>query len=118
MDGAKNAMYAQAGRSHSWSRVQPVSINAAVVMQPAEIIPMPEPPVVELPDFASAFIDTALDAHLEFIKPHNKCQELAMAYVKMQKWQELYETEHGFTCGTIFTELDLPFMGKGACRDE
>lgn len=116
MDGAKNAMYAQAGRSHSWSKVQPVSIDVAVVPQPAAIIPMPEPPVVELPDFM--LVDTALDLQLDFIKPQDKCQELAMAFVKTQKWQELYEAEHGFSCGTIFAELNLPFMGKGACRDE
>lgn len=36
---------------------------------------------------------------------------LAMAYVPMQKWRELYEPEMGFSRGTIFKELDLPFLG-------
>lgn len=36
---------------------------------------------------------------------------LAMAYVPPQKWQELYEPAEGFTRGTIFRQLDLPFKG-------
>lgn len=108
MDGAKNAMYAQAGRNHSWSKVQPVTDVAA-----APRAAMPEPPVVEVPDFAGAVYEPRLET-----KPHEKCQELAMVYMKTQKWQELYEPDHGFTHGTIFSELDLPFAGKGACKGE
>jgi hypothetical protein len=40
---------------------------------------------------------------------------LAMAYIKRQRWGELYEPEAGLARGTVFSELDLPFMGKGAC---
>jgi hypothetical protein len=40
---------------------------------------------------------------------------LAMAYVKRQRWGELYEPEAGLSRGTVFQELDLPFMGEGAC---
>lgn len=40
---------------------------------------------------------------------------LAMAYVPWQEWRSLYEAEKGFRCGTIFTELDLAFQGKGGC---
>lgn len=123
MERAKNAMYEQAGRSHSWSRVYPVNENASVVMQSETAMMMPEPPVVELPviervAIESAAYETTIAPMSEFIKTKMDCQSLAMAYVEMQKWQELYETEHGFTCGTIFAELDLPFMGKGACKDE
>ena len=39
---------------------------------------------------------------------------LAMAYVPMQLWRQLYETEVGFTKGTIFMELDKPFCPKEA----
>ena len=38
---------------------------------------------------------------------------LAMAYVPWQTWQNIYDVDRGFACGTIFQELDLPFMGKG-----
>lgn len=41
---------------------------------------------------------------------------LAMAYVPWQKWRNLYETEKGFHCGTIFQELNLPFLGKGGVK--
>ena len=39
---------------------------------------------------------------------------LAMAYVPVQQWGPLYETEVGFKQGTIFPDLDKPFM-KGGC---
>ena len=39
---------------------------------------------------------------------------LAMAYVPMQKWQKLYEPDVAFERGTIFSELDLPFLGRRA----
>lgn len=41
---------------------------------------------------------------------------LAMAYVPWQTWRDIYDTEKGFHRGTIFQELDLPFMGKGGSR--
>ncbi len=46
------------------------------------------------------------------------CITLAMAYVPMQEFTDIYEPEQGLSRGTIFAELDLPFMGKGDCRRE
>lgn len=46
------------------------------------------------------------------------CITLAMAYVPMQEFTDIYDPEQGFSRGTIFAELDLPFMGKGDCRRE
>ena len=41
---------------------------------------------------------------------------LAMAYVPWQRWTNLYELNTALLHGTIFPELDLPFMAKGgAC---
>ena len=41
----------------------------------------------------------------------------AMAYVPWQKWQNIYNTERGFQRGTIFQDLDKPFLWKGGrCR--
>ena len=42
---------------------------------------------------------------------------LAMAYVPWQRWQNIYDAEKGFCRGTIFQELDLPFMGIGGCQN-
>ena len=40
---------------------------------------------------------------------------LAMAYIPMQKWRDLYEdTEKAFERGTVFRELDKPFLGEEA----
>lgn len=41
---------------------------------------------------------------------------LAMAYVPMQKWRMLYAEDVGFSRGTIFKELDKPFIGEEAVR--
>ena len=36
---------------------------------------------------------------------------LAMAYVPMQKWRNLYDCDVALSRGTLFSELDLPFLG-------
>lgn len=41
---------------------------------------------------------------------------LAMAYVPWQKWHNIYEICKGFQRGTIFCELDKPFLGRGGCN--
>ena len=41
---------------------------------------------------------------------------IAMAYVPWQKWQDIYEPGKGLENGTIFKELDKPFLGKGGLR--
>ena len=51
------------------------------------------------------------------------CMVLAMAYVPMQKFEELYNPEVGFDRGTVFRALDLPYLGvqlddeEGCCHD-
>ena len=37
---------------------------------------------------------------------------LAMAYVPMQQWRKLYSAEEALRRGTMFEELDLPFLGE------
>lgn len=39
---------------------------------------------------------------------------LAMAYVPPQEWEDLYDADIGFARGTIFQQLDKPFIGEGA----
>ena len=34
---------------------------------------------------------------------------IAMAYVPWQRWEELYDLDKGFMCGTIFPSLNKPF---------
>lgn len=44
---------------------------------------------------------------------------LAMVYSPVQEWKNLYDNEMGLSHGTIFKDLDLPFMGKwqdSSCR--
>lgn len=41
---------------------------------------------------------------------------LAMAYVPWQCWNQTYELEKALMCGTIFPELDKPFLGRRGVR--
>lgn len=41
---------------------------------------------------------------------------VAMAYVPWQKFGPLYDAEKGLMIGTIFPELDKPFLGRRAFR--
>ncbi len=55
-----------------------------------------------------------------YAQPRSACNAvdvcpLAMAYVPMQQWCETYEPAEGWHRGTIFPELDLPFLGGGGC---
>ena len=38
---------------------------------------------------------------------------LAMTYMPMQVWRNVYAPCDALQAGTIFAELDLPFYGKG-----
>ena len=40
---------------------------------------------------------------------------LAMVYVPYQEWCGLYDMHTGLEKGTIFKELDLPFLGGKGC---
>lgn len=47
--------------------------------------------------------------------PHDAAY--AIAYVRWQNLDEVYDPEKGFYChGTIFPELNLPFYGRRARR--
>lgn len=37
---------------------------------------------------------------------------LAMAYVPWQEWKEIYEPPMALARGTLFPDLDKPFLGK------
>lgn len=41
---------------------------------------------------------------------------LAMAYVPWQEFEPLYDAEKGLSAGTIFPDLDKPFLGRRAFR--
>ncbi len=38
---------------------------------------------------------------------------LAMAYIPVQQFKELYEPDYALEVGTLFKELDMPFYGIG-----
>lgn len=41
---------------------------------------------------------------------------IGMAYVPMQSWGPLYDHRKALAQGTLFPELDKPFIGRRACR--
>ena len=42
------------------------------------------------------------------------CFPLGMAYVPIQRWKELYDPELALQRGTMFRQLDFPFIGEEA----
>lgn len=55
--------------------------------------------------------------------PINKCDfscvddfPLAMAYVPMQRFENLYSLDEALCAGTLFKDLDKPFLGSKAER--
>lgn len=44
-------------------------------------------------------------------RPQMQTMVPGMAYVPWQIWQQPYEYEKGFEVGTIFPDLNLPFLG-------
>lgn len=54
------------------------------------------------------YSDSIYDARAAKIKVSGP---LAMAYVPMQRFVNLYSAADGFEAGTIFKDLDLPFLG-------
>ena len=46
----------------------------------------------------------------------NQPISLAMAYVAMQQWQDLYDPDLALERGTIFSQLDMPFLGREAAQ--
>ncbi len=46
----------------------------------------------------------------------NQCV-VAMAYVPLQIWNQVYDLQKALQVGTIFPELNKPFCGvRGGCR--
>ena len=40
---------------------------------------------------------------------------LAMVYAPLQEWRSIYDIDTALMRGTLFSELDLPFLG-GGCK--
>lgn len=54
---------------------------------------------------------------MPYMQQNPSGQVLAMAYVPMQTFQALYEPCEALENGTIFSELNKPFLGwRGGCR--
>ena len=105
----KASMYSKAGRTHGWiqsiENIPPKPEQMEVPTEP-EFTPFSETPAAPVADFPNMATPDEL-----YTCP-------VMAHTSMQKWQEIYEPEQGFDRGTIFAELDLPFIGEGACKHE
>lgn len=44
-----------------------------------------------------------------------KDHPLSMVYAPLQEWRSLYDLDTALIRGTLFSELDLPFLG-GGCK--
>lgn len=77
---------------------------------------MPQQPHVHMPQMTQPA--QACDMPV-FLRPNREDgmsgKALAMAYVPWQPWGQTYSLEQALSRGTIFPELDLPFV-MGRCR--
>jgi len=48
--------------------------------------------------------------------PYTPCSPipLAMAYVPIQTWEDIYDCDTALSRGTLFAQLDKPFIGEEA----
>ncbi len=60
--------------------------------------------------------NTEMDSNSDCSVFTNQAISLAMAYVAMQQWRNLYDPDLGLQRGTIFAELDKPFIGEEAVQ--
>lgn len=61
--------------------------------------------------YPPGFMNGGKNDYMQNNNVQNNGQVLAMAYVPMQTWQNLYEYDKGLMRGTVFEDLDLPFKG-------
>ncbi|MDK2802933.1 MAG: spore coat associated protein CotJA [Oscillospiraceae bacterium] len=47
-----------------------------------------------------------------------KFPSYSMAYIPFQCWGEIYDSETAFNRGTLFPDLDLPFIGEEPIADD
>lgn len=73
-------------------------------------------------NFQTMFDDAAIKNALKKLELAQSNQEvnvsalpdnpvLAMSYVPLQFYRDMYSVDKGFTAGTIYPELDKPFLG-------
>ena len=53
------------------------------------------------------------DVQSNTMSPFPQNISLAMAYVPYQNWQNIYDVDNAFMAGTLFADLDKPFLGYG-----
>ena len=43
----------------------------------------------------------------------NSTRSLAICYVPVQEWEQIYDEDTAFSTGTLFPSLNKPFLGGG-----
>ncbi len=94
-------------------------VDATPLYPTTEVMPLPEDcvnpdcpsedPNVSFPDDLDP--DFGVDPLPEEDMPLSS-MPLAMAYVPMQQWKRLYSEDVALNRGTLFEQLDLPFLGE------
>ena len=69
-------------------------------------------PMTSAPSSCTCRLDGCPDTH-DFLPSDIP---LALAYVQWPNLQDIYEPCKALKRGTLFQELDKPFLGKGGCR--
>lgn len=89
--------------------VEPARSAMPSASMPSASMPSASMPSASMPSVSrpSACPDTSVGGMERY--------SLAMAYVPWQQWKQTYAIDRGLQRGTIFPELDLPFV-MGRCR--
>ena len=54
-----------------------------------------------------------LSQNNQVIEKSNANQLIAMCFVPMQEWEQLYDEDTAYSAGTVFPSLNKPFLGDG-----
>ena len=118
MEYTKYDMYKQAEqRGGGWKQTAPYAGPAEAEVPDLSIKAtemVPELPEMDILDLSGEMAHVCPEPPEMGEESCGYCITPAMSYVPMTKWGEPREAEDGFSRGTIFPELDLPFVGEGA----
>lgn len=102
----------------------PCQVQPAVRPAPCQVQPVVRPMPCQCQDQTPIMPRPAVPSQNASVSPaFSTCvredrlsgMPIAMGYVPWQKWKQTYSLEQGLNRGTIFPELDLPFV-MGRCR--
>lgn len=105
-----DAAAGQNGMQNMQQNMMQPAMQQPTMQQPVRPMPLPETAPQEQQNCQPCLTDTNCESCASH-QPPQQTMVVGMAYVPWQRWQQPYDYEKGFEVGTIFPDLDLPFLG-------